>query len=233
MTREEAIQRLKEYAQYSYGIWHNDEEDTKAFDVAIEALSAESEDRHYIRIYADDEPSVKAEKLYQICGETQNREVAKWLKEYFLSEDSEDGKEQKSKLDLISRQDAIDFLIENMNWYTPDGCEASEKEKVECVTELINGVPSTDRWIPCSERLPEKDGRYLFVRQLHVDRNDKPIYWVSIAWYGKPLMPTQRVKGKCWYIPDDGDVVIDDVVLAWMPLPEPYEGGRVDESHST
>lgn len=39
MTREEAIQRLKEYAQYSYGIWHNDEEDTKAFDMAIEALS--------------------------------------------------------------------------------------------------------------------------------------------------------------------------------------------------
>ena len=44
---------------------------------------AEAEDKHYIRIYADDEPSVKAEKLYQICGETQNREVAKWLKEYF------------------------------------------------------------------------------------------------------------------------------------------------------
>ena len=44
MTREEAIKRLKEYAQYSYGIWHNDEEDTKAFDMAIEALSAEPSD---------------------------------------------------------------------------------------------------------------------------------------------------------------------------------------------
>lgn len=52
----------------------------------IEALpSIEAEDRHYIKIYADDEPSVKAEKLYQICGETQNREVAEWLKEYFPS----------------------------------------------------------------------------------------------------------------------------------------------------
>lgn len=45
--------------------------------------SAEAMDRHYIKIYADDEPSVKAEKLYQICGETQNKEVAEWLKEYF------------------------------------------------------------------------------------------------------------------------------------------------------
>ena len=41
MTREEAIKRLKEYAQYSYGIWHNDEEDTKAFDMAIEALQTD------------------------------------------------------------------------------------------------------------------------------------------------------------------------------------------------
>lgn len=41
MTREEAIRRLKEYAQYSYGIWHDDEEDTKAFDMAIETLKAE------------------------------------------------------------------------------------------------------------------------------------------------------------------------------------------------
>ena len=59
----------------------------------IDALpSAEAEDRHYIKIYADDEPSVKAEKLYQICGETQNREVAEWLKEYFPSAEPKTGK---------------------------------------------------------------------------------------------------------------------------------------------
>lgn len=49
----------------------------------LDKKSVEAENRHYIKIYADDEPSVKAEKLYQICGETQNREVAEWLKEYF------------------------------------------------------------------------------------------------------------------------------------------------------
>ena len=38
MTREEAIKRLKEYEQYAYGIWHNEEEDTNAFDMAIETL---------------------------------------------------------------------------------------------------------------------------------------------------------------------------------------------------
>lgn len=60
------------------------ENNTKESDLVYRS-SAEAEDRLYIRIYADDEPSVKAEKLYQICGETQNREVTKWLKEYFPS----------------------------------------------------------------------------------------------------------------------------------------------------
>ena len=38
MTREKAIKILKDYSQYSYGIYHNNEEDTQAFDMAIEAL---------------------------------------------------------------------------------------------------------------------------------------------------------------------------------------------------
>lgn len=52
-------------------------------EVLLKVPSAEADNRHYIKIYADDEPSVKAEKLYQICGETQNKEVTEWLKEYF------------------------------------------------------------------------------------------------------------------------------------------------------
>lgn len=60
----------------------------KANKIILDALADRpTEDRLYIKIYADDEPSVKAEKLYQICGETENRETAKWLKEYFPSAD--------------------------------------------------------------------------------------------------------------------------------------------------
>lgn len=51
MTREEAIKRLKEYAPFSYGIWHNDEEDTKAFDMAIEALQAKPKTGKWIIKY--------------------------------------------------------------------------------------------------------------------------------------------------------------------------------------
>lgn len=44
--------------------------------------------------------------------------------------------------DLISRQAAIKYLMTNMNWYDKDGYESDEDYKRECITELINGVPS-------------------------------------------------------------------------------------------
>lgn len=83
MTRELAIECIKTQKQFV------DDMTKEAFDMAIKALSAEAENRLYIMIYADDEPSVKAEKLYQICDEEQNREVAEWLKEYFPYEETE------------------------------------------------------------------------------------------------------------------------------------------------
>ena len=79
MTKTEAIEMLNKWGVLLPS------ETSEALEMAIESLSADAEDRYYIRIYADDEPSVKAEKLYQICDETQNREVAEWLKEYFPS----------------------------------------------------------------------------------------------------------------------------------------------------
>ena len=44
--------------------------------------------------------------------------------------------------DLISRQAAIEYLMTNMNWYDEDGYESDDDYKRECITDLINGVPS-------------------------------------------------------------------------------------------
>lgn len=84
-------------------------------------------------------------------------------------------------------------------------------------------MPKTG-WIPVSERLPEKDGRYLVTCPSLGDDLE-----VSTAWYGTPLMPIRPVKGKCFFDSDDewGDVPYDDV-LAWMPLPKPYKGGDTE-----
>lgn len=65
---------------------------------------------------------------------------------------------------------------------------------------LLGSAPTIDprwqgQWIPCSERLPEKDGYYLtttMYRQVYRD-----------YWNGDNFDRTE-------------------MVIAWMPLPEPY-----------
>lgn len=89
----------------------------------------------------------------------------------------------------------------------------------EVVRRIKEEYDITDGWIPCSERLPSKDGRCLVTHPLFIRKNK----WLDIMHFGKPSMPNTKVKGKCWYRSDDewGDVVYDDI-LAWMPLPKPY-----------
>ena len=85
--------------------------------------------------------------------------------------------------DLISRQDAIRAVT------TSDGCGRCEK--------VIKSIPSAQQWIPCSERLPDQNGKYLVVgRQKAINI----LKFDGGRWYGK------------WG------------VVAWMPLPDCYQG---------
>ena len=125
--------------------------------------------------------------------------------------------------DLISRQAAIKYLMDNMNWYDEDGYETDEDYKRECITELINGVPSAEpHWIPCSEMLPE----YL----------EPVITWDGNCYFVEKRIPYIRdedgspIKGE-WWVSDDYDEeetdyypnLRDGAAIAWMPLPKPYE----------
>ena len=97
--------------------------------------------------------------------------------------------------DLISRQAAIDKLksIIADREYTSITDEAKEK----IARKFFADIPSAQRWIPCSERLPKKDGYYLTTtcyRQVYED------FWSE----------------------DHFDRT--EAVIAWMPLPEPYKG---------
>lgn len=73
-------------------------------------------------------------------------------------------------------------------------------------------------WIPCSERLPKEDGKYLVFYEGTIIGS-----WIEIMWYGEPEMPNVDVSGKHFYRSDSewGDIIYDEV-LAWMPLPKPY-----------
>lgn len=81
MTREDAIKRLKEYAQYAYGIWHNEEEDTKAFDMAIEALSQPIIAKCYE--IDDDHIYCSPEVAHKIFNALKDRPQGKWISQEY------------------------------------------------------------------------------------------------------------------------------------------------------
>ena len=115
--------------------------------------------------------------------------------------------------DLISRQAAIDET-----WKEP-----TYTDPLNVLTEVrdrIKALPSAQRWIPCSERLPEEHiGFYLVtvekrrITALNVVGYDDTVHDIDIARWDYDRRAPQR--GYHWCKADK--------VIAWMPLPEPYE----------
>jgi hypothetical protein len=106
-------------------------------------------------------------------------------------------------MDLIKREDAIKVVDSYIG--------------TDPIVEKLKSNPSAEpKWIPCSERLPEEDicNSYLIA---WIPANEKvkcglPHYYQVADW-------------------EDGDWTNLDfcgheeiVILAWMPLPEPWEG---------
>lgn len=83
----------------------------------------------------------------------------------------------------------------------------------------IESLSTKSEWI--TDRKPIEDGKYMVtVRGVVCDS------YIDLLFYGKPLVPNREVKGMCWYDSDDewGDIIYADTeILAWMPLPKPYE----------
>ena len=95
--------------------------------------------------------------------------------------------------------------------------------KWSCVFE-----DKTEEWIPCEERLPSEDGRYL-VTIWDSGINDFPL--IRMYSYAKNLKAVdkydfpKKINGWFGYDGEFGYYEVPDVV-AWMPLPEPYKGGE-------
>ena len=75
-------------------------------------------------------------------------------------------------------------------------------------------APKRWEWIPVSERLPQKEGRYLCTIGAKY-RNPREMYYAPQAWANKSNDATWK--------DIDGNYVYDWFIIAWMPLPEPYK----------
>ena len=78
------------------------------------------------------------------------------------------------------------------------------------------------RWTPCNEQPPE-EGQYVLITK-------EPF---KIKGYGQEVIKAKRSvdprSGKIeWWSPEFGTLT-DKAVLAWMPMPEKYQGGKSDE----
>ena len=88
---------------------------------------------------------------------------------------------------------------------------------------ISNGV-TVQKWIPVTERLPDKDGKYLTYYHNHFGDITRVLDFAKDARKVNKYDFHQSWK-KVWYEYDSecGYFTIDDVTH-WMPLPEPPKG---------
>lgn len=137
--------------------------------------------------------------------------------------------------DVISRQAAIDAVreypndlisqltaIEDLPSAQPEPSQVARDiatiiENEQDMRAILDAQPEP-HWIPCSERLPEESGQYLItVKYKHVD-DYEDIYAEHGDWDGSKW--DMFMFGHC------GEV---ESILAWMPLPYPYQPERRTE----
>lgn len=134
-------------------------------------------------------------------------------------------------MDMIDRQAAIDAVRLGMLstatifGRTDEGMTARKE-----IERAINNLPSAQpeqRWIPCSERLPEEYGEYRITWITSASRKrfiGDSEFEVTSVWDNEH----DRFKGE-WLLDDYIKNYPDVKVLAWKPLEEPWRG----EEHET
>lgn len=105
---------------------------------------------------------------------------------------------------LIDADRLLDEKRKTKYYHLPNGDIAIPIIDIEHAPTI---EPKQGEWIPCSERMPEKDGRYYVTRQDYVTQTD----FTDILWYEKGIWWNRQYTG-------------DFAVIAWQPLPEPWKG---------
>lgn len=89
----------------------------------------------------------------------------------------------------------------------------------EAVERIKEEYDIVDGWIPCSERLPSECDVFLITWTASV--TNEPL--LAFAEYEPDDF---LVSGGKWHLEDDMREFKDVDVIAWMPLPKPWEGAN-------
>lgn len=135
--------------------------------------------------------------------------------------------------DLISRWEAIKAVMDDENITNAmDSANDGEMHRTKrAASRIIAGLPSAQQWIPCSERLPDE------LAEVNVTwvNTAPPVYYEFLKgkrftgtavyfdgewyWYSSTCLDMLKEYGK-----NPADIMDGAIeVIAWMPLPKPYE----------
>ena len=119
--------------------------------------------------------------------------------------------------DTIKKSDAIKAAEDGMcTFYNCD------------VLDRIKAVPSADRWIPCSERLPEEH-EWVGTKEFGTTISDE--VHITFDVNGERFVKTLSLQNGelSNYEKRSMDALYKGwKMLAWMPLPEPWKGADDD-----
>ena len=123
--------------------------------------------------------------------------------------------------DLISRKAAIDalgkdpgFKVKLFGKSYDEGRSDQWFKDVHVLTALPSAQPE-QRWIPCSERMPNNYDYQLLTEEVHYTTG-KIVRGVLIAYYDD--------EDDVWMSAEESPEAIS-YPIAWQPLPEAYRGG--------
>ena len=88
--------------------------------------------------------------------------------------------------DLISRQEAIDAVEESrrLNHHTDRKAACDHENEHRHFLNILNGLPPVDKWIPCSERMPECEQEVLICTKKKVYVSKK----TGMEWYEESIV---------------------------------------------